>query len=285
MSATITTDRIELPGGPLAIHRAGDAGPPLLLLHGAMLDTARLLWRNVIPALSDAFQVVAPDWPRHGGSRPWYGFLDQAALASCVDAVLEHCRFERAAIAGLSLGGGVAAGYAAARPDRVSRLVLINPGGMEGRRAWQRTTWLTMRTPGMLRLLTRLYPPARVRAGLARALPAGERAPDFDAIVALAERELRAKREHGELLLDDWQIASYGWSRMRIDHRPLLPRIACPTLLVHGLEDRLVPRASLVEAARLLRDARLVDVEGAGHALPLDRPERLHEEIRAFVAA
>src|SRR5690625_149931 len=78
--SAVFTDPTELTvcGGPVRVYTGGQSGPVLLLLHGAMLDTAAGVWRRVGPALAGEHRVVAVDLPRHGGSRPWRGVLDDA---------------------------------------------------------------------------------------------------------------------------------------------------------------------------------------------------------------
>ncbi|WP_243742475.1 alpha/beta fold hydrolase [Actinorugispora endophytica] len=281
----MTTHDTEVSHGPIRYHRAGESGPAVVLLHGAMLDTAPLTWGRAIPALRDGYRVFAPDWPRHGGSRPWHGPTDQAGLEDVLAELMDQWELPTARLVGLSLGGGIAAGFAARRPDRVERLVLVAPGGMEGRRVAQGSTYLYLRAPGLLRLTTGLFArsPRLVRASIASALVEGERNPDFDGIVALANAEMEAKRAAGELVMDDWQIRSYGWRRMRTDLRPLLPRVACPTLVVRGDEDSAVPLRAVEETARLIPGADLLRVPGAGHMLPRDRPEEFHAALRAFL--
>ncbi|HLU97079.1 MAG TPA: alpha/beta hydrolase [Thermobifida alba] len=271
--------------GPVRYYRAGESGPAVVLLHGAMLDTAPLTWGRTVAALGDSHRVFAPDLPRHGGSRPWHGPTDQEGLEAVLAELLDHWELSRASLVGLSLGGGIAAGFAARRPERVDRLVLVAPGGMEGRRIAQGTTYLLLHTPFLLRLATVLLArgPRLLRATLAAALVEGERNPDFAEIAALAEEEARAKHEAGELALDDWQIRSYGWRRMRTDLRPLLPRITAPTLVVRGDADTAVPLSAVEEAARLIPGAELLRIPRAGHLLPRDRPEEFHAALRAFL--
>ncbi|GLU50044.1 alpha/beta fold hydrolase [Nocardiopsis ansamitocini] len=280
-----TAHTITTAHGPLRYYRAGNTGPAVILLHGAMLDTAPLVWGAAIPALQDGYRVFALDWPRHGGSRPWHGPTGQAGLEEAVAELMDHCGLASARLVGLSLGGGIAAGFAARNPDRVERLVLVAPGGMEGRRVAQGSTYLYLRTPGLLRLTTALFAhsPALIRVSLRAALVEGADHPDFAEIVALAEQEMRSKREAGELVMDDWQISSYGWRRMRTDLRPLLRHIACPTLVVRGDRDSVVPLSAVEETARLIPGADLLRVPDAGHLLPRDRPEEFHAALRAFL--
>ncbi|WP_423462027.1 alpha/beta fold hydrolase [Promicromonospora sp. MS192] len=278
---------LTVSGGPVRLYRAGDVGPPVLLLHGAMLDTARGVWRDVAPALAADHRVHLVDLPRHGGSRPWRGVLDDAFFRRFLDDLLDELDLPRVAIVGLSMGGGVATGYALDRPERVSSLVAVGPGGIGARRRAQLLTWLFLRTPGALRLTTRYLArrPEVVRRSMVTSLTAGEDTRDLESIVHLAVEEARAKDRHGEPALDDWQVRAYGPFSMRLDLLPDLDRLTVPTLWVRGDQDPLVGAAELSAAAAAAPGSHLVTVADAGHIVPYDQPEELTRLVREFLTA
>jgi|SRR5579884_94538 pimeloyl-ACP methyl ester carboxylesterase len=121
---------LALPHLRLAARAFGDpALPPLLALHG-WLDNAASFDR-LAPLLDDAFHVVALDLPGHGRSdwRPpgtWYHYIDYVSDALAAADALGWSRFN---LLGHSLGGAVASVLAAACPERVDRLLLIEALG------------------------------------------------------------------------------------------------------------------------------------------------------------
>ncbi|MDR5699635.1 alpha/beta fold hydrolase [Agromyces aerolatus] len=278
---------LTVAGGPVRLYRGGDTGPPLLLLHGAMLDTAQGVWRGVAAELSADSRVHLIDLPRHGGSRPWRGVLDDAFYGRFLDELLDALELERVALIGLSLGGGVATSYALRRPERVSALLAVGPGGLGAKRQAQFLTWLFMRTPGALRLTTRYLArrPEAIRKSMTANLVEGERTRDFDDILRLATEEAVAKERHGELALDDWQIHSYGPFSMRLNLLPELPRLAVPALWVRGDRDPLVGHAELAAAAEAAPGSRLVTMPDAGHIVTYDRPDEFTRLAREFLTS
>ncbi|MEZ0383074.1 alpha/beta fold hydrolase [Mycobacterium sp. pW045] len=272
-------------GGPVRVYRAGDTGPPLLLLHGAMLDTAQGVWRRVAPELAADYRVHLIDLPRHGASRPWRGVLDDAFFRRFLAELLDALELPQAAFIGLSLGAGIATGFALEHPERVSALVAIGPGGLDAKRPAQLVTWLVMRTPGLLRAaswyLARF--PGAIRRSMLANLAAGERTPDFEEIMAAVVGEARAKHRHGEKALDDWQIEAYGPRSMRLNLLPELPRLSVPTLWVRGAHDPLVGAAQLAAAHAAAPQSRLVTIAGAGHIVTYDRPEEFTRLVREFL--
>ncbi len=134
--------RIALPALTLAAQVWGDAAlPPLLALHG-WLDNAGSFAR-LAPQLAARWQVIALDLPGHGHSGHLaagasYHYVDhvQAVLAA-VDAL----QLDRCVLLGHSLGAGIASLVAAARPERIERLLLIEglgPLGDDGAHTLQR---------------------------------------------------------------------------------------------------------------------------------------------------
>ena len=116
-------------GARLWYDEAG-SGPALLLLHGGLGDSG--LWEPVVPFLAQRFRVIRTDLRFFGRSTgpaaPWSWQDD-------VIGVLDALGVERAALAGLSLGGRLATEIALAHPERVSALALVAPGlaGHDGR--------------------------------------------------------------------------------------------------------------------------------------------------------
>ncbi len=286
MTPAPNASTIDLPQGRLRYYEAGTSGPHVVLLHGAALDTALYTWRFAIPVLAERFRVIAVDMPFHGGSRPWNGPADQEDIERAIEALLDHLGVARTSIVGLSMGGGIATGFAARHPNRIEKLGLVNSGGLEDVRPWQRTTYLFFRIPGLLSLMTRYYlrNPARIRSAVARAMVGGEQSRDFELLVELAQQEAAAKREHGEQIFDRWQVTSFGFSRMRTNHKPLLPKIDVPAAFFHGSDDPLVSRKVAVDAVELLPNGRLIEFPGAKHVLPHDAPERFNEELLRFLS-
>ncbi|MFC3999090.1 alpha/beta fold hydrolase [Nocardiopsis sediminis] len=278
---------LALPGGPLRVYEAGPAaGRPVVLLHGAMLDTAPFTWRHLMPVLARDHRVIAPDLPRHGGSRPWSGTLDQARLSAVLTGLLDRLEVERADLVGLSMGGGLAIGHALDHPERVRSVVASAPGGVEARRPAQFATWLVSRSDALLRWSAAWVAasPALLRRSMERSLAAGARTPDFAGLMALAGAEARLQGEHRQRVLDDWQIVAYGPRRMRFDLSPRLPELVPPSLWLHGEHDHLVPAEAVRRAAAAAPGGRFVPIAGAGHLAPLDRPGRFAELVTAFLA-
>ncbi len=116
-------------GGTFVLTSGAEDGPPLILLHGSATNSAS--WIGDIGSWSRHFRVHSIDLIGEPGfSAPSRPPLGSSAYAEWLDDVLEALGLEKAAVIGLSLGGWLAMDYAIRRPNRVSKLVLISPGGI-----------------------------------------------------------------------------------------------------------------------------------------------------------
>jgi len=109
------------------VERYGHGGAPVLLVHG--FGTCAFLWRNVGPEIALANRTAfAVDLFGHGESdRPFDAQFGIAAQSDYLDRALTALRLSKATVVGIDLGGAVAMHLAYNRPDRVERLVLVNP--------------------------------------------------------------------------------------------------------------------------------------------------------------
>jgi pimeloyl-ACP methyl ester carboxylesterase len=255
--------RIPAPGGgTLWVERQG-SGTPVVLLHGAGMDSR--LWTAVVPALAGHHTVVRYDARGLGrSSPPEQPYWDVDDLA----AVLDRVGVDRVALVGLSMGGETALDFALIHPDRVTSLALIG-SGLSGH------TW--PETPDLA-----AYTAAR-RAGdavrlaeleLAIWAPLGTGAPGAaagDAPGGALVAAMVADNAHR-------RIASESLARYRIaDARARLGEVAAPTLVVHGDRDHPAIAAIAAVLAANIAGARAETVPGADHYLPLRAPRRLVE--------
>ncbi len=246
----------------------GAGEQPLVLLHG--LGSSADDWVMQLDALTPHYRCVAVDLRGHGLSDRPAGAYSVALFAADVVALLHSLGLAPAHVLGLSLGGMVAQQMAIAEPAVVRSLVLLNtlPG------LWP-PVWGTVRLAAR-----RLSPPWRRRSMAQQAarvaadlFPRPEHAP------------LRAQAE-ARLAAND--PAAYRRAlRAIVDYRPgpALRRIACPTLILAGAADRVVPAAYQVRLRRALPQAVVVSIPDGGHACNLEWPELVNAAVLAFLRA
>ncbi|MBB5079549.1 alpha/beta fold hydrolase [Nonomuraea endophytica] len=136
----VPAEHIRVPnreGETFVLASGPQDAPPLVLLHGSGANTS--MWRGDVATWSRHFRTYAVDLVGEPGlSAPSRPALGSDAVALWLDDVLEGLRVTKAAFAGTSLGGWTALDYAIRRPERVTRLALMCPGGV-GR---QKVGWI-----------------------------------------------------------------------------------------------------------------------------------------------
>jgi pimeloyl-ACP methyl ester carboxylesterase len=269
--APVAERRLLLAEVSTAVLEGGN-GPPVVLLHGQGGWAG--VWLPAVAELVRTHHVVAPDLPGLGASR-----VDgeppgaETALAWLGELVEQTCA-SPPVLVGVSLGGSIAARFAAAHSDRLAGLVLMGMGGLVGK---------VRLPPGMLLALVRhsIRPSERTAVGMLRRVSVdvdraqrrmGAGWAPFRAYSLELSRTPSARQANRRLLRE------LGLRQIPAEE---LARIAVPTTLIWGRQDRVMPLSTAQEAsARFGWPLHVID--DAGHFLGLDQPEAL---LRALSAA
>lgn len=273
MTARRTT-MVEVGSARLAAHEAGpvDAPGTLLLTHGFPLTHA--MWDAQLDGLSDRWRVVAPDLRGYGGSTlgDWADASASPSLERYADdlrAIIDAIRPPRPLVlVGFSMGGYVALRVAASPSPWFDALVLMNTraaADTEDARATRLKMAAGVGQWGAARVAELMRPKL-----FAPGTPEERVAPVVAAISSADPRAIAAS-----------QLAMAA----RPDSTPLLPRVTAPTLVVVGEEDALSPPAEMRGMAEATPGARYVEVAGAGHMAPVERPEAVNAALADFAGS
>lgn len=248
-----------------ALHWGDPDAPDLVLLHGAGANA--WWWSHLAPVLAAHFHVVALDFRGHGDS-DYPEERIPGAFTRDLEALLAHLGAPDAALVGHSLGAHVALDHAAGG-GRPRRLVLLDP-----------SRGATPRRRRATRLALSLHPSYATREEAVhrfRFLP-GASAATETLRRAIAERSVREEPDGRFSFKFDER-----WFGIPSTGPPELARVACPTLVMRGGESPLLTEHGAEELVASLPDARLSVLEGAGHHVLIDRPERCLEELVGFL--
>ena len=253
---------VERPGWRIHYKSYGREGaPPLLLVMGLAL--ASDAWESLPVVLSERFHVLAIDNRGVGKSTLGSGGFRIRDLADDAAAVLDAARVGPANVFGISMGGMISQQLVIRHPERVRSLVLGATFGSHLRSSKPSPT--VARDLFLVGILARRgLPMAQLLVSDEFRHASGARLARWVGGLDRAERKV-ARRQALAIALHEAEAD--------------LQRLRTPTLVISGDRDRLVPVENSRRLARIIPRARLVELPGAGHAFPFERPI---ETIRAL---
>ena len=247
---------------------------PIVLLHGVTLSTR--VWHQALAALGDRYRVIALDWRGHGTSTAGRDGYGVPLLARDLSEVLDQLDVRGAVLVGHSMGGMALMRFCGDHPavlaERVAGLVFLSTavGDVVG------SSVPAFVGSAMERLIRR--PAIAARASWT--------APgDFGYAmvrVTFGARPAPVWVEQVRHIVSQMDPAATAASIIALishDARPILPHISTPALVVVGSRDRLTPPAQARAIASLLPDAQLVEIEGPGHLIMLERQAQFHRLV------
>lgn len=255
--------------GDVSLHaETTGTGFPLVLISGTGLPT--LIWGFHTGWLSEIRTVVAFDNRDIGQSSTSEREYTPADMAGDTLGLMDVLDIEQADVLGFSLGGAVAQEVALAAPDRVRGLILYA--------TWASTdNWLRLRFSAWERIAAAVQPETITDLG-ALDLYTHRFFADPAPLEMLRASARAAPNERGpDGLLRQWRADQAH------DARDRLGSLECPTLVVVGDEDVLVPMRYSQELASLIPGARLEVMAEAGHGALIERPEAFRAAVEPFL--
>ncbi|QFT77175.1 alpha/beta fold hydrolase [Erythrobacter sp. THAF29] len=294
LARTPDTDAVEMRakyGGPPSqfvhvessdqIFHVRDEGPrdapAIVLLHGSNSDLHT--WDEWAEGLKDSYRVVRFDQVGHGltGPDPNDDY-SRATFTEDIRALTHRLGLEQFVLGGNSMGGKHALAFAAAYPERVLGLVLVDSGGPPDLREEKddggNLGFTIARTPIINSLAESITPRSLIRTSL--------------------EQTVSNKAIVSDAMVDRyWELLRYPGNRratmkrFSTDYDPLaegeISGIEVPTLIMWGDEDRLIPLAAGEWLDERMPDSELIVYRGIGHLPQKEAPEETLQDLREWL--
>ena len=265
--AELLQRQVDALGIKTNIHYAGTPGhQPILLLHGT--STSGDSFREVMQGLENNHYLIAPDIPGFGQSAETDPYsLDH--LIEWLASLIDRLDFTSVDLVGHSFGGFLAAAYAIAYPEDVSKLLLMSPALLVGQSV-----------PPIARRIG--VPERAVRAGISLSR-------------IMLERLIRIQFYQPERMEESvWERRRADYSRARAsaaavsavaseDLTPYLSRLDKPTLVIWGEDDPVLSPSQAERLEKLLKDAQLQMLSECGHIPMIEQKEKVIELSKAFL--
>jgi pimeloyl-ACP methyl ester carboxylesterase len=260
------------------VERYGHGGAPVLLVHG--FGTCSFLWRNVAPEIALANRTAfAVDLFGYGESdRPFDANFGIAAQADYLDRALTALRLAKATVVGVDLGAAVTIRLAASRPERVERMILVNPIAFDevpaddvkqlqrstGRHALRISRGVLGAAPLLRELLTQSvadpsYMPDKL---IARYLAPYVGREGLNHLLTLARAIDQEEMDEVEL--------------SQLDQ---------PTLIIRGDQDRFIPAKVIEDLLKAIPGSRIARLPSVGRLVPEEAPDTVANLILDFIGA
>jgi 4,5:9,10-diseco-3-hydroxy-5,9,17-trioxoandrosta-1(10),2-diene-4-oate hydrolase len=255
-------------GYELHLRETGE-GPPVVFIHGSGPGASATsnFKKNVPPIAAAGYRCVLPDMIGFGWSSKPTGIdytLD--LFATTLLELLDQLAITRCAMVGNSLGGAIAMRVAILQPERVSKLVLMGPGGIESRETY-------FKMPGIQKMIAGFVGAGFDKAGLRKLLELLT----FDPTIVT-----------DELLDERWNVMQTQpkdvLARMIVpDQTPDLPKVRCPVLGFWGIEDQFCPAAGYEKILRACPVSRFEMLSQCGHWAMAEYPALFNRRVIEFL--
>jgi pimeloyl-ACP methyl ester carboxylesterase len=256
--------KVFVGGHPMAYHRKG-RGEPVLLVHGILAHS--FIWRDVVPALAERYDVVAVDLLGCGDSTMQLSLsLSLKAQADYLAELIQWLGLGKVHFVGHEVGGAIGQMLAATQPKVLRSLTLVNSVAGD---LWPSFPISALRTPYL-----RQFVLSTLDAGLSswlvrRALTHREKVSDD--LMNEYHRPLQTITGRRALL----HFASCLEAGDLVGVEPELRKSAIPANVIWGTADRYLPRGTPDRLLATFPGGKLRPIEGAGHLVPIDEPAKL----------
>jgi pimeloyl-ACP methyl ester carboxylesterase len=250
-------------------------GPLVVMLHG--FPDYWYTWRDQIPVLAKHYQVVAVDLRGYNKSDQPEGVANYAVdkLVGDVAAVVKHFKQDKAIIVGHDWGGFIAWSFAMTHPEKTDRLIVLN----------------LPHPKGLMRELAN-NPQQQKNSAYARAFQEADAHKKVTPeILALWVKEPEARKQYVEAFKRSSMEGMLNYYKANYPREPYkddrdFPKVKCPVLLIHGLDDQYLLPGALNDTWKWLeKDLTLVTVPKAGHFVHRDAPEVVNKAMLRWLRA
>ncbi|MEZ4907782.1 MAG: alpha/beta hydrolase [Saprospiraceae bacterium] len=264
----------------LAYVDMGKGDKTLILIHG--LGSYSPAWNQNIDELSKFYRIIAVDLPGYGKSSKIPHSGKMTYYGEVIMDLIDKLNLKNVSIAGHSMGGQIAITIALQFPDKIEKLILVDPAGFEDFHPGQRKWFKDVMTPNLVRLTTvesietnlatNFYNMPKSAQFMIDDRIAIRTAKDFDAYCLAVSRSVAG-------MVDEPVVSK-------------LKDIKVPTLIFFGRDDMLIPNRYLnpgftKDIAEFgdsqIKNSKLIMVPKCGHFMMFEKPQVFNEEVLNFI--
>jgi len=251
-------------------------GPPIILIHGFLYHT--VMWKKNIDALAGKFKVYAIDlWGWGYSERLKENEYSFERYGKQIVGFMDALNIKKATLAGQSMGGGISVYVAAHYPERVDRLILVDPAVI----------------PYPMTTIGKIYQFPFIGEFM-NAIPGDALMKNNIKTIWFYDRN-KVTEEYCKEVLQPFCIkGSYAGSMVILRNvlkepyvekeANLLAKMSIPTLIIHGREDKAIPLDRSKRLNDLWKGSKLVIFDKAGHSPHEEYPEKFNKLALEFLS-
>lgn len=261
--------------GKVAFTDNNGTGLPVIFMHG--LPTSKELWIPVLAKLPAEWRLITFDLLDYGESEKIARATNHKERADTLDELRAHLGLEKFALVAHDLGSSVAVDYMGKYAVHVDKLVLMSPPVYPD--FVEPFIVKLVRLPRLGEALVTVIKPLLFRIGMAQGMVHKDN---------LTPEVLKAIS--GGFSSTDGSAAllrALRWGRpfhMFADYPAIIASIRVPTFVVQGRRDPYIPESQVTRLRDTIPGCKLVFIEDGAHFLPLDTPQQVAREIKAFLS-
>ncbi len=256
---------IQVDGNKIRYLESGDSKHVLVLIHGLGASAER--WSKVIPIFAKQYLVIVPDLIGYGYSDKPVADYTPEFFTAFLEKFFIALKITRPIIIGSSLGGQIAADYASTHPDKVEKLILVSPAGS-----------MKQSTPALdAYIMAALYPNDESAKNVFELMESSGHEIDGQIVQGFIER---MKLPNAKLAFMS-TILGLKNSEVII---PKLHTIACPTLIIWGSKDPVIPIQYADNFLTNIKDCRFFRMDNCGHTPYVQDPETFSSTVLEFIS-
>lgn len=256
---------IQVDGNKIRYLESGDSKHVLVLIHGLGASAER--WSKVIPIFAKQYLVIVPDLIGYGYSDKPVADYTPEFFTAFLEKFFIALKITRPIIIGSSLGGQIAADYASTHPDKVEKLILVSPAGS-----------MKQSTPALdAYIMAALYPNDESAKNVFELMESSGHEIDGQIVQGFIER---MKLPNAKLA---FMSTILGLKNSEVI-TPKLHTIACPTLIIWGSKDPVIPIQYADNFLTNIKDCRFFRMDNCGHTPYVQDPETFSSTVLEFIS-
>ncbi len=273
-------------GFNVCIHENGTGNIPLVLIHGAGIDSAMLSWQEVIDVMpNNKYIVYAIDLLGYGKSdKPenMAGDMFYINHIECLESVIEQLTLDNFVLSGLSMGGAISIGYALRNANKIKALVPVDSWGLVSKMPfhklyyWYINTSFTSKSYKWFAKYKWL-----VKWSISYSL-IGDKSRITKELVDTLYNV--CQDSSAEKSMVDYQRSSITRLNVIPDFTNRLKEISVPALFINGDKDSMVPVKHAIKASQTVQNGQIHIMRGCKHWSQKEKPEEYIQTIDKFIS-